>query len=718
MHQPVTAPEDLADHPPGPQLCTLLAGIDPAQVANHDTVDLLRAWRRLRSFADAGELAVMAEVGRCDLDAAPDSVARLDRPAPNGYVEIAAALTLTENAAARELGLAETLVWRLPTVHAALRAGKIDRAKAWVFADHLGDEELTDAQITRVLAALLPQAPGLTTGQLRARLQRMIIAIDPEAARRRYQAALRERRVVCYLDRDGTATLSATGLDPAAAQAACERIDSLARAVREAGHPATLSHLRADLYTALLDGSVHALSNDQIIAVMLARAAHHDCAGQGGDHDDAAAPAPTGAGGHDDGADHGSDAGDREHAANDKGTGTGAYTGTGTGTGTGSDDAGTADAGTSDAGTGDRDSDSGAGGTGAGGTGTDNTGLDTDTGGSSTRTGGTGTSGTSTDDTGADDTGTDTGIGGRGLVPAPSERARAGLEIRIRLSTLLGRDEQPAELAGLGPILAEPARDAVARHRHARWRFAVTDPAGDLVLAGGTRRRPAPHVAANRAPVPQSAGGVVELQVPAALLAELAADPPAGWEAVIADLAAQYGRRDQLRAALDQQPCTRFPHPALRRHVEIRDRTCRFPGCRRPARKSQQDHTVEHQHGGRSVEDNLGPLCVLHHALKSAGHWRLHQPAPGTFCWSSPLGHGYTTRGEPICPPLPDPLPASPAEPSPDGGSDHVPPMSPAEREADTMPTFPEPDLSTTPTVDDAPDRAPPPEDDPDEPPF
>ena len=65
--------------------------------------------------------------------------------------------------------------------------------------------------------------------------------------------------------------------------------------------------------------------------------------------------------------------------------------------------------------------------------------------------------------------------------------------------------------------------------------------------------------------------------------AELAADPPPGWEALLADLTAQYAHRDRLRAALDNQPGTRFPHPALRRHVEVRDRTCRFPGCTRRA---------------------------------------------------------------------------------------------------------------------------------------
>ncbi|SFO61450.1 hypothetical protein SAMN05216207_11119, partial [Pseudonocardia ammonioxydans] len=48
MQQPVALPAGLVEHPPGPQLCALLADLDTTQVSNHATVVLLRAWRRLR----------------------------------------------------------------------------------------------------------------------------------------------------------------------------------------------------------------------------------------------------------------------------------------------------------------------------------------------------------------------------------------------------------------------------------------------------------------------------------------------------------------------------------------------------------------------------------------------------------------------------------------------------------------------------------------------
>jgi hypothetical protein len=162
----------------------------------------------------------------------------------------------------------------------------------------------------------------------------------------------------------------------------------------------------------------------------------------------------------------------------------------------------------------------------------------------------------------------------------------------------------------------------------------------------------------------------VELQVPLELLHRLAAEPAPGWQPLIADLAAQYAHRDQLQAVLNAFPGARFPHTALRRHIEVRDRTCMFPGCRRPARQVQQDHTMEYQHGGATVESNLGALCITHHGLKSAGGWRLHQPAPGRFTWHSPLRRTYRTRGEPIAPPLPEPILGEPDPEDLDVGPD------------------------------------------------
>ncbi len=71
--------------------------------------------------------------------------------------------------------------------------------------------------------------PELTTGQLRARLRRLCLTIDPDDAATRTEHAVRERRVVLEAISDGTANLLLLDLPPDLATAARDRIDWLAR---------------------------------------------------------------------------------------------------------------------------------------------------------------------------------------------------------------------------------------------------------------------------------------------------------------------------------------------------------------------------------------------------------------------------------------------------------------------------------------------------------
>ncbi|MCA1672345.1 MAG: HNH endonuclease, partial [Actinobacteria bacterium] len=96
------------------------------------------------------------------------------------------------------------------------------------------------------------------------------------------------------------------------------------------------------------------------------------------------------------------------------------------------------------------------------------------------------------------------------------------------------------------------------------------------------------------------------------------------------------------------------------------------------------DHTVDHAHGGPTTDANSGPLCPHDHWLKHVGGWRLTQPEPGHFTWTSPLGRVYHTRPQPIVTDLPDPLPGpeypdypSPATPGEDGPILYRPPPEP-----------------------------------------
>ncbi len=66
---------------------------------------------------------------------------------------------------------------------------------------------------------------------------------------------------------------------------------------------------------------------------------------------------------------------------------------------------------------------------------------------------------------------------------------RPSVQVTVALSTLLGLDEQPGELAGSGPIPAAVAR-RIAADQTGTWRRLVTDERGRLIDYGRTTYRP------------------------------------------------------------------------------------------------------------------------------------------------------------------------------------------------------------------------------------
>jgi hypothetical protein len=104
----------------------------------------------------------------------------------------------------------------------------------------------------------------------------------------------------------------------------------------------------------------------------------------------------------------------------------------------------------------------------------------------------------------------------------------------------------------------------------------------------------------------------------------------------------------------------------IREQVQLRDRTCVFPNCTRPARGCDVDHVVPFDHDadaegrpqpGPTTTSNLACLCRFHHRLKTHSPWRYETTAPGTFEWTSPHGlryrrdHTGTTELDPPEPP-------------------------------------------------------------------
>jgi hypothetical protein len=81
----------------------------------------------------------------------------------------------------------------------------------------------------------------------------------------------------------------------------------------------------------------------------------------------------------------------------------------------------------------------------------------------------------------------------------------------------------------------------------------------------------------------------------------------------------------------------------MRRHVESRDGTCRFPGCQRRAAKCDADHTIAYHKGGPTCPCNLASLCRRHHRLKQRPEWQLVQIWHGVLVWIAPTGYWYVT---------------------------------------------------------------------------
>jgi len=121
--------------------------------------------------------------------------------------------------------------------------------------------------------------------------------------------------------------------------------------------------------------------------------------------------------------------------------------------------------------------------------------------------------------------------------------------------------------------------------------------------------------------------------IPASVARALASDGK--WKRFITD--------PQTGALLDYGRETYQPPQALIDFLIARDRTCRFPGCRRSAALSDLDHAQSWEDGGTTSLDNLGALCRRHHLLKTHGGWGIESRADGSCTWTSPLGKIYQT---------------------------------------------------------------------------
>jgi hypothetical protein len=121
--------------------------------------------------------------------------------------------------------------------------------------------------------------------------------------------------------------------------------------------------------------------------------------------------------------------------------------------------------------------------------------------------------------------------------------------------------------------------------------------------------------------------------IPAAVARELASD--GRWKRFITE--------PQTGNLLDFGRESYEPPQQLKDFLIARDRTCRFPGCRRSALLSDLDHAESWESGGRTSAENIGALCRRHHRLKTHDGWTIESFADGSCTWRSPLGKEFFT---------------------------------------------------------------------------
>lgn len=176
--------------------------------------------------------------------------------------------------------------------------------------------------------------------------------------------------------------------------------------------------------------------------------------------------------------------------------------------------------------------------------------------------------------------------------------------------------------------------------------------------------------------LPQTAAEIMVL-IPADTLFG-ADDQPAelnGYGPISSEAARRLARQALHWTGLVQDPGTgeilavgrRRKVPAgLKRWLQARDGTCRFPGCSVGTPRTEIDHTVPWAEGGETEHGNLANLCRKHHKYKSLGFWSAKQPVPGVLEWQSSFGLTY--RVNPVLNYSQGTEPDAAAEPDPAAG--------------------------------------------------
>ena len=164
--------------------------------------------------------------------------------------ELSFAFHLTRQGAEGQIAYACLVAERLPQTFAALAAGRIHPVHVRIIEDVT--RVLTAADAARADAILAEAAQAKTFGELRAAAHRLVLRLDPDAARRRKEAARKEAHVRRFREESGNAGMIARELPSDEVLASWQHVDQRAHDLRAAGLPGTLRELRVRAYLDLL----------------------------------------------------------------------------------------------------------------------------------------------------------------------------------------------------------------------------------------------------------------------------------------------------------------------------------------------------------------------------------------------------------------------------------------------------------------------------------
>lgn len=248
--RPVELPANLESLPADFRLAEVLCAYEPDELSDADRIRYLKASERMVAAFQARSVQAVDSIHRSyqalKLEDAKDTY-------DGATFELRGALRWTRRAAENELDFATDLTMRLPSILALLRSGKIDRRRAKVIVDRTIHLSVAHARL--VADAIQDEAPRLTTGQLAARIRRAALGVDPESCRQEAKAAKDQRLFLTQSEPDGTASIHLYGIDPLRAQELSDRINKIARGLRQDGEHRTMDQLRADVAVDLLCGT-------------------------------------------------------------------------------------------------------------------------------------------------------------------------------------------------------------------------------------------------------------------------------------------------------------------------------------------------------------------------------------------------------------------------------------------------------------------------------